>query len=151
MSASQGSEGVAASKELASSIWSLTSLDAVLVALWTIIIGGALLSIVLDMYVSAYYKELAAQLSVVAFILMSAYRAGVNNKVDALTWYTSAYVTILFFSVFIRRRDVAPDLFIEHVFYAMMAFVCLLGAVKIYRHYFVKKKKKPKVPVAKSD
>lgn len=127
------------------SIWTITSLDAVLVAFWTLIVAGSILSIVLDVYVSnKWLKELLAQLSVVLFILLSAYRAGVNTKVDALTWYTSFYVTFLLYSWTMLNMQLTASVLIQHVFYAMMAFVCLLGAVKIYRHFILNSNKKKK-------
>lgn len=149
---SKGSVEEELEEEEEQSIWSLASLDAILVALWTMIIGGSAASLLLDAFAPKFHKELLAQGSVVAFILLSAYRAGANHCVDALTWYTSFYFTFLLYSVVVRGKEwSAIDLWIEHVFYAMFAFVCLIGAIKMYRYYIVlrnKKRKKRRIPVA---
>lgn len=123
-------------------VWSAESLDAILLTLWTLLIVGASASILLKEVLSPQSIEFSAQLSVVSFILLSAYRLGVAYNVNMLIWFPASYVLIFAHSFFIRKVYIRTDVFIEHVFYAMMAFVCILAILRVYRYYKRKRDKK---------
>lgn len=123
-------------------VWSTESLDAILLTLWTLIIVGASASLLLKEVLSPQSIELSAQLSVVSFILLSAYRLGVAYDVNMFIWFPVSYVLIFLHSYFIRKVSIRTDVFIEHVFYAMMAFVCILAILRVYRYYKRKREKK---------
>jgi len=125
-------------------VFSLNSLDALLLGLWALILMGAALSVAFNFVTLPVNKELLMQLSVVFFILLSAQRLGSHYKTPASLWFTGLYVLILGHSILFRLVRINIDLFIEHVFYAMMAYVCAVGGVRMYRHFFGKKIKKIK-------
>lgn len=122
-------------------VWSAESLDAILLTLWTLLIVGASASLLLKEVLSPQSIELSAQLSVVSFILLSAYRLGVAYDV-MFVWFPAFYVLIFAHSFFIRKVYIRTDVFIEHVFYAMMAFVCILAILRVYRYYKRKREKR---------
>lgn len=134
------SEGVAPTPP--TSLWTTRSLDAVLLSLWSLLVLASAASLLLRELVNAKTVELLAQLSVVFFIGLSAYRMGVNYKVNALIWFPTSYVLILIYSLLYRKVGFNVDVFIEHVFYAMMAFVCILSVTTIDRYYRPRKKKR---------
>lgn len=123
-------------------VWSAESLDAILLTLWTLLIVGASASLLLKEVFSPESIELSAQLSVVSFILLSAYRLGVAYDVNMFIWFPASYVLIFAHSYFIRKVSIHTDALIEHVFYAMMAFVCILAILRVYRYYKRKRDKK---------
>lgn len=125
-------------------LWSVQSLDAILLALWSLLIIGAAATLFLREFVTAYTTELIAQLSVVFFLLISAYRLGVAYDVNALLWYPACYGIILVHSFLFRKVALRMDTFIEHASYAMMAFIVLLSVVRVFRYYRRKWNKKKK-------
>lgn len=128
-------------------VFSFNSLDAFLLGLWTLIFMGAGISLTFTFVPLplAQHKELLMQLSVVAFILLSAQRLGAHYDTPASLWFSALYVLILVHSILFRMIKINTDLFIEHVFYAMMAYVCAVGGTRMYRHFFGKKKKVKKL------
>jgi hypothetical protein len=124
------------------SLWTTRSLDAVLLSLWSLLVIGAATSLLLKELVDPKIVELIAQLNVVGFIGLSAYRMGVNYRVDARVWFPAAYFSTLIYSLLYRKVGLRVDVFIEHVFYAMMGFVCILSVVTIDRYYRPPKKKR---------
>jgi len=123
-------------------VFSFNSLDALLLGLWTLILVGAALSLTFTYVDPPVGKELLMQLSVVAFILLSAQRLGSHYDTPASIWFSGLYVVILVHSILFRLVRINVDLFIEHVFYAMMAYVCVIGGLRMYRHFFGSLKKK---------
>lgn len=125
-------------------LWSSTSLDAVLLTLWSLLIIGASATLLLKDILSPQYIELSSQLTVVFFILLSAYRLGLAYETNALFWYPVCYALILVHSFIYRGAKIRTDTFIEHVFYAMMGFLTLLAIFRVYRYYKRKWGKKKK-------
>lgn len=126
------------------SLWSGTSLDAALLSLWTLLFVGAGASLLLKEVLSPQTIELSAQLTVVSFILLSAYRLGVAYETNALLWFPFCYVGIFVHSIIFRGVKLRVDVFIEHVFYAMMGYIVLLAIFRVYRYYKKKWGKKSK-------
>lgn len=133
------------------SIWTVQSLDAILLALWTLLILGASASLLLKEVLSPQTIELSAQMTVVSFILLSAYRLGVAYDVNALIWFSVSYGVIFVHSILFRKVPIRVDTFIEHVFYGMMAFLVLLAVTRVYRYYKRKWTKKKKIALPRDN
>jgi hypothetical protein len=123
-------------------VWSLESLDAILLAFWTLLFVVAAIKLFLEELLSAYWIELAGQLVVVSFILLSVYRLGAAYSVNALVWYPGCYIIVLGYSVLKRGAPLRIDVLIEHASYATIAFLGVVAFLRVYRYYTRKKKSK---------
>lgn len=133
-------------KEEKNTIWSASSLDAILITLWTLLIVTASASLLLKEIVSPQTAELVAQMAVVFFLLLTVYRLGVAYAVNALVYYTGCYTLVSIHAVFVRKIPIRVDAFIENASYSMIAFIVLLAIVRVVRYYRRKwNKKKNKI------